>query len=236
MSEKNSSLKKSDITKLAQRFGYEFKDTKWLELALTHRSKHEKNNERLEFLGDAILNFVIAEALFHQFENNKEGELSRQRAFLVKGKTLTDIANERELGDFIKLGQGELKSGGSKRNSILADSVEAVFGAILLDSDFQQTRDVILQVYNERLQNISATDSFKDPKTQLQEHQQQNKLALPVYEVLSMQESLNEHSFEVRCTLPQLDESLVATGRSRRDAEKNAAKLALKQLGIGERS
>lgn len=232
----SSTLTKSTKLKLSQRFGYEFKDESLLELALTHRSRHEKNNERLEFLGDSILNFVIADALFHQFENNKEGELSRQRAFLVKGRTLTEIANEKDLGEFIKLGQGELKSGGSKRDSILADSVEAIFGAIFLDSDFQKTRDVILNVYAERLKTIRASDSYKDPKTRLQEHQQQNKLALPIYEVLSMQEGLNnEHSFEIHCTLPQLSEGVTATGRSRRAAEKNAAQLALDALGLGEK-
>ncbi len=222
----------SVLLKLEQRFNYHFQDISLLKLALTHRSKHEKNNERLEFLGDAILSLVIAEALFKQFKTNNEGELSRQRAFLVKGKTLTDIANEKGLSEFLQLGQGELKSGGSKRDSILADAVEAIFGAIYLDSDFLTTKTVIMDIYATRLENINAKDSFKDAKTQLQELQQQNKLALPKYKVLVMQENSNEHYFEVLCEVPQLNKPVIASGRSRREAEKQAAKLTLKQLGI----
>lgn len=222
----------SDLLKLQQRFNYKFNNIDLLKLALTHRSKQEKNNERLEFLGDAVLGLVIAEALFQQFKNNKEGELSRQRAFLVKGKTLTDIANEKGLGEFIQLGQGELKSGGSKRDSILADALEAIFGAIYLDSDFMTIRTVIMDIYALRLASIDAKDSFKDPKTQLQEHQQQSKLALPRYQVLVMQENSNEHYFEVACHIPQFAKPVVASGRSRREAEKQAARLTLEQLAI----
>lgn len=138
-------------TDLAKKLGYQFKDESMIELALTHRSHGKRNNERLEFLGDSILNFVIAEALYRRFPEAKEGQLSRLRAQLVKGETLAELAREMKLGDYLRLGSGELKSGGYRRDSILADSVEAIIGAIYLDSDMECCRPYILSWYQSRL-------------------------------------------------------------------------------------
>src|SRR5690554_992037 len=169
--------------KLCQQLGIEFNDEALLLQALTHRSAAAKNNERLEYLGDAILNFVIAEELFHRFPQAKEGKMSRLRASLVKGETLAEIARELKLGEVLILGQGELKSGGFRRESILADAVEALLGALLLDSNFETVKPLILRLYDERLDAIDVTETVKDPKTRLQELLQSRKLPLPLYSV-----------------------------------------------------
>lgn len=221
------------LEKLSARIGYRFNDTALLELALTHRSKSAKNNERLEFLGDSILNFTIAEALFHQFPDEKEGVLSRLRASLVKGDTLAEVAREFDLGDFLLLGGGELKSGGFRRDSILADAVEAIIGAIYLDSGMPDASARILAWFSQRLKDIT-TESLKDPKTRLQEHQQARKSRLPVYSVINTEGPDNERIFTVECSVPELDDAVVATGPSRRIAEQSAALTALKILGLAE--
>lgn len=221
------------LEKLSARIGYRFTDTSLLELALTHRSKSANNNERLEFLGDSILNFTIAEALFHQFPAEKEGVLSRLRASLVKGDTLAEVAREFELGDFLLLGGGELKSGGFRRDSILADAVEAIIGAIYLDSGMPQASERILDWYQKRLKEIT-TESLKDPKTRLQEYQQARKSRLPGYTVVNTEGPDNERIFTVECCIPELDDAVVATGPSRRIAEQSAALTALKILGLAE--
>ena len=221
------------LEKLSARLGYTFADDALLTLALTHRSKSAKNNERLEFLGDSILNFTMAEALFHQFPQEKEGVLSRLRASLVKGETLAEVARDFDLGDFLLLGGGELKSGGFRRDSILADAVEAIIGAIYLDSGMTTARERILDWYRQRLEDIT-TESLKDPKTRLQEYQQGRRSKLPDYEVVNTEGPDNERTFTVECRIPELDDAVVATGPNRRVAEQSAALSALKILGLAE--
>lgn len=218
--------------KLCQRIGYQFTNDDLLALALTHRSRGSNNNERLEFLGDSIVNFVIAKQLYQQFPQAKEGKLSRLRAQMVKGKTLASIAREFQLGDFLTLGSGELKSGGHKRESILADAVEAIIGAIYLDSDMAQVEACILQWFKQRLAELSLADPIKDPKTQLQEYQQAQRLGLPKYEVIDLQGPTNDQVFTVTCALPQWENMMQASGSSRRNAEQEVARMVLTKLGI----
>ncbi|KZZ59092.1 ribonuclease III, partial [Oleiphilus sp. HI0125] len=170
--------------RLERKLGYTFKDRSLLELALTHRSFKGKNNERLEYLGDAILGYVIAEQLYLRFPHFKEGQLSRLRARLVKGVTLAEIAREFGLGDYLKLGPGELKSGGFRRESILADAVESIIGATYLDSGHDVAKQMVLSWYEERLSSPELETTEKDSKTQLQELLQAKKQDLPTYEVL----------------------------------------------------
>lgn len=218
--------------RLYQRLGYHFKDESLVRLALTHRSKNENNNERLEFLGDSILNFVIAEELYRRFAKAKEGKLSRLRARIVKGDTLAEIAREKDLGEFLLLGTGELKSGGFRRDSILADVVEALIGAIYLEAGLEATRERILAWFASRLDDLTLADPIKDPKTRLQEYQQAHKLSLPAYEVLSVIGPSNEQQFTVQCLVPEWPDPAVAHGASRRGAEQNAAEVMLKNLGL----
>ncbi|KZZ45401.1 MAG: ribonuclease III [Saccharospirillaceae bacterium] len=218
------------LIKLSQRLGYRFKDQSLVELALTHRSKGVDNNERLEFLGDSILSVVISEDLYQRFPEAKEGKLSRLRARIVKGKTLAEVAKEFDLGDFLLLGSGELKSGGHKRDSILADAVEALIGAIYLDAGLDAARERILAWFQTRLDNLSLEDPIKDPKTQLQEIQQAAGSRLPKYEVLSVDGPTNEQVFTVTCFIPEIEAPVTATGSSRRNAEQTAAATVLEQL------
>nr|WP_246624838.1 ribonuclease III [Oceanobacter mangrovi] len=213
--------------------GYTFSDTALVTLALTHRSKGGTNNERLEFLGDSILNFVIAEDLYRRFSQAREGKLSRLRARMVKGKTLADLAREFDLGDFLLLGSGELKSGGYKRESILADAMEALIGAIYLDRGLEAARERILAWYSSRLDDLSLEDPIKDPKTRLQEYQQGRHMALPKYQVLSIVGPSNEQVFKVEVRIPDA-EPQQADGTSRRAAEQAAALKLLSDLGISE--
>jgi len=222
------------LLKLSQRLGHTFKDEELITLALTHRSRSGNNNERLEFLGDSILNFVIAEALYKKFSHAKEGKLSRLRARLVKGETLAEIAKDFKLGEFLLLGSGELKSGGHRRDSILADAVEAIIGAIYLESGMDITRERILAWYEQRLNDLSLEDPIKDPKTRLQEHQQANRLSLPRYEVAAVGGPGNEQVFTVSCKIPQVEALVTAEGSSRRNAEQAAAKELLITLGLEE--
>lgn len=214
--------------KLCQQLGVTFNDESLLLQALTHRSAAAKNNERLEYLGDAILNFVIAEELFHRFPQAKEGKMSRLRASLVKGETLAEIARELKLGEVLILGQGELKSGGFRRESILADTVEALLGALLLDSHFEAVKPLILRLYDERLNAIDVTETLKDPKTQLQELLQSHKLPLPIYSVRELETAAGEQPlFEASCQVSLLNSLVVAEGSSHRRAEKKAAERTL---------
>ena len=216
--------------KLCRRIGYFFADLGLLELALTHRSYGGKNNERLEFLGDSILNYVTAEDLFHRFPKAKEGELSRLRASLVKGDTLAELAREFQLGDFLKLGAGELKSGGFRRDSILADAVEGIIGAIYLDAGMDVCRQHILEWYKERLNATSLKVVTKDAKTRLQEFLQARKHSLPQYEVVDIVGEPHAQTFFVHCQIELFDAPIEGKGSSRRIAEQNAAAKALKQL------
>lgn len=224
------------LLKLSQRLGHNFTDQSLVELALTHRSKGVQNNERLEFLGDSILSLVISEDLYQRFPEAKEGKLSRLRARIVKGKTLAEVAKEFELGDFLLLGSGELKSGGHKRDSILADAVEALIGAIYLDAGIDVVRERVLAWFASRLDNLSLEDPIKDPKTQLQEIQQAAGSRLPKYEVLSVDGPTNEQVFTVTCFIPEIDAPVEAEGSSRRNAEQTAAAVVLKQLQSDEES
>jgi ribonuclease-3 len=221
---------KPALAPLLRELGYEFTDEVLLTEALTHRSKGAKNNERLEFLGDAILGFVIAEALYRQFPQATEGELSRYRALLVKKETLAALAREFSLGDYLRLGPGELKSGGFRRDSILADAMEAILGAIFLDSDMTTARDFVLRSFERRLADLPRREALKDPKTRLQEFLQARRLPLPAYEVVATVGSDHAQSFEVQCTVAGLAAPVCATGKSRRKAEQAAATLALEQL------
>lgn len=225
-------MKPPSLERLETRLGYRFNDQERLKLALSHRSYASDNNERLEFLGDSVLNFTIAEALFRQFDNAQEGQLSRLRARLVKGTTLAEIAKEFELGDFLRLGSGELKSGGFRRDSILADAFEAIIGAILLDSDITTCQQLILGWFDTRLKKLSLKDTQKDAKTRLQEFLQSRQLPLPVYEVLKIEGEAHAQTFHVSCSSEALSEKTFGSGSSRRLAEQTAAKAALSVIGI----
>lgn len=216
--------------KLQREIGYQFNSAALLELALTHRSANGTHNERLEFLGDSILSFVIAEDLYHRFPKVDEGDMSRMRATLVRGNTLAEIGREFSLGEVMRLGPGELKSGGFRRDSILADAVEALIGAIFLDSDINRVRDIILQWYQQRLETIEPGVSQKDPKTRLQELLQGKRKPLPSYTVMKVKGEAHNQEFTVECQISGLERSVIGKGSSRRKAEQAAAELALQKL------
>lgn len=215
---------------LCRNLGYRFRDPGLLEMALTHRSVGSHNNERLEFLGDAVLSFVISAELYRRFGNVNEGTLSRLRASLVKGDTLALIALDLKLGDCLNLGSGELKSGGYRRESILADALEAIFGAVYLDSDIERARQLILELYEEKIDAVQPAANLKDPKTRLQEFLQARRLPLPTYSVTAMEGEAHEQTFTVSCTVEGLSEPTIAAAASRRKAEQAAAELALRAL------
>lgn len=219
------------IDTLCSAIGYSFTDPALLELALTHRSCGHHNNERLEFLGDSIVNFVIANALFDKFPKAREGQLSRLRAGLVKGVTLAQVAQEMQIGPCLKLGVGELKSGGQRRESILADATEAIIGAIYKDGDMAVCQARILAWFAPRLANLSLSDTQKDPKTRLQEYLQAKKSDLPVYELIGVKGQDHEQMFVIECHSSLLDKPTKAEASSRRIAEQKSATLALQQLG-----
>ncbi len=216
--------------RLQSALGYEFSDGDLLKLALTHRSAGNRNNERLEFLGDSIVNHIIAEHLFQHFPDAREGDMSRMRAALVKGDTLAEVARELDLGDYLTLGSGERKSGGHRRSSILADALEAVAGAILLDSDVDTCRRCVLVWFGSRLDHANLAGKGKDPKTRLQELLQGQGKPLPEYELMNVSGDDHNQQFLVACRLAK--PSLVAegTGSSRRKAEQDAARSALERL------
>lgn len=215
--------------RLLKRIGYQFNDQALLDLALTHRSYGAANNERLEFLGDAALNFIIGHAIYQRLPDTSEGDLSRYRASLVKGTTLAVIARELGLGDHLKLGGGEKKSGGHRRDSILADAVEAIIGAIYLDGGMPHCEKTVLEWFASRLDNLSET-SLKDPKTQLQEFLQARGRSLPVYEVIEVSGEAHNQHFTVECSVDGLSTPTRGEGSSRRAAEKLAAAAALSGL------
>lgn len=198
--------------------------------ALTHRSAAGANYERLEFLGDALLGFVVGEQLYRRLPAASEGELSRQRASLVKRETLAAIARERRLGDYLRLGSGELKSGGYRRDSILADTVEALIGAHYLVLGTDPTRDFILALYGDRLERLPSADSLKDPKTRLQEFLQARGLPLPEYALLETSGEAHRQTFRVACRVAARGVAVEALGSSRRKAEQAGAEAALEAL------
>ena len=220
------------VRQLEKNFSYRFANRALAELALTHRSAARVNNERLEFLGDAILGFLIADELLRRFPESPEGALSRKRSLLVNQQTLADIAVRLELGEILVLGPGELKSGGKKRESILADAVEAVIGAIYLDGGLEVCRKVVLSLYYDLLDNDSSSVTAKDSKTRLQELLQAKCLPLPVYKVLSIDGEEHQQSFLVSCQISLLSECTLGQGVNRRVAEQQAAGRALEALGL----
>ncbi|GAA5192363.1 ribonuclease III [Ferrimonas gelatinilytica] len=223
-------MNQANLNRLQDALNYSFKDGKLLTLALTHRSAAAQHNERLEFLGDAILSMVIAEELYRRFPRVTEGDMTRMRATLVKGVTLAELGRELKLSEVIRLGPGELKSGGFRRESILADAVEAIFGAVFLDGGIEQAKPLILALYQERLTQIKPGSRQKDPKTRLQEYLQGRKKALPEYSVLSVEGDAHDQTFTVRCDVDGLSEPVIGRGGSRRKAEQAAAAQTLELL------
>jgi len=219
-----------DAGRLQQVIGYRFAQPAMLAQALTHRSHGTAHNERLEFLGDSILNFVVAAELFIRFSDAREGELSRLRANLVRQEALHHIAQGLCLGECLRLGEGELKSGGHTRPSILADALEALFGAIFLDGGFAAAQQTILRLYAGALSEVNAKASGKDPKTMLQELLQARHNALPKYVVVSTSGAAHDQRFEVECVIPELSLRTIGSGSSRRVAEQQAARRACEQL------
>ena len=219
----------TNLTSLCNKLGYTFNDLSLLTTALSHRSVGKNNNERLEFLGDSVIGYVMAEELYQRFNDEDEGNLSRYRSLLVKGDTLASIARQIGVGQYLKLGGGELKSGGFRRTSILADAMEAIIGAITLDSDIEQARHCILSWYQERLDNIKTLD-LKDPKTRLQEQLQAKKFELPQYNVISVNGKEHAQIFQVDCHVKELKLAITAEGSSRRAAEQKSAELMLEKI------
>ncbi len=222
-----------DPARLSKTLGYAFADDQLLEAALTHRSAAASNNERLEYLGDAVLGLVIAEAVFQRRAEASEGELSRLRASLVRGRTLAQIGADLVLGDYLHLGPGELKSGGYRRGSILADALEAVIGAIYLDGGFDPARRCILRLYEDRLANLPQVADLKDAKTRLQELLQGRGVGLPVYSVSEVTGEAHAQRFTVLCDVAQLQVRVTGEGSSRRRAEQDAAERALARISSG---
>jgi len=218
------------IEQLEKILKYQFNDKGLLELALTHRSFQGKNNERLEFLGDSILNFIIAELLFKEFKLLPEGDLSRLRSQLVKSATLSEIGIALNLGDYLILGEGELKSSGWRRPSILADSVEAIIGAVFIDGGISSANKLITGWYQERLDAINPNDIQKDSKSVLQELLQAKKIPLPEYNVVSVEGEAHNQHFKVSCSIPKLGLSIEGEGASRKVAEQSAAEESIKKL------
>ncbi len=217
---------------LEKSLAYTFKDDALLRQALTHRSAAGPNNERLEFLGDAVLDLVVTELLIDRTEDTGEGQLSRLRATLVKDATLAKIAKDIGLGDHLILGPGERKSGGHHRASILADAVEAIFAAVYLDAGLAAARDIIRRAYGDRFRDLPEAEDLRDPKSRLQEYLQGRQLSLPDYTVQKTSGKAHKQTFEIRCSIPELDAVTIGTGPSRRDAEQEAA---LAMLDIVER-
>lgn len=219
------------ITQLTGKLGHEFGDRNLLKLALSHCSAGKSNNERLEFLGDSILGFIIGEELYRRFPEAREGELSRLRAGLVQRSTLADIARELQLGEHLILGSGELKSGGANRESILSDALEAVICALYLDAGLELCRRLVLRWFAGRLDEIGMLSPPKDPKTRLQEYLQSRKLKLPHYEVTQISGKDHQQVFSVSCDVAVLGKPVTGLGGNRREAEQRAAELALRALG-----
>jgi ribonuclease-3 len=218
------------MDKLQQKINYQFKDAALLKLALTHRSMGKNNNERLEFLGDSILGVVISRELYKRFDHVDEGKLSRLRSHLVRGQTLAQLAGELELSEVLILGSGELKSGGFRRESIQTDAVEAIFGAVFLDSDFETINRVILDLYRDLLDDINPNDSLKDPKTQLQEYLQKRGNALPKYELVKTVGKDHNAVFTVNCSLQDQAMQIEQSAKSIKRAEQLCAQILLDKL------
>ncbi|KVC54676.1 ribonuclease III [Burkholderia ubonensis] len=218
------------LSQLESRLRYEFRNAELLRQALTHRSHSATHNERLEFLGDSVLNCAVAALLFQRFGKLDEGDLSRVRANLVKQQSLYEIAQALNISDGLRLGEGELRSGGFRRPSILADAFEAIIGAVFLDGGFEAAQGVIKRLYIPILDHIDPRTLGKDAKTLLQEYLQGHKIALPTYTVVATHGAAHNQQFEVECTVPKLDVKVSGSGASRRAAEQAAAKKALDEV------
>lgn len=212
--------------KLASRLGYRFKDDRLLRQALTHRSYGAPHNERLEFLGDAMLNCIVASLLYQRFATLPEGSLSRLRASLVNQESLSRLATGLDLGASLLLGEGELKSGGFRRPSILADGLEAIFGATYVDGGFEAVHGMVAALYRPLIEALDPKTEGKDPKTQLQELLQGKRLPLPVYQVVAVRGEAHDQHFTVECLVPDLEIRTTGEGSSRRSAEQQAAREA----------
>lgn len=221
------------LSQLQSEIGYQFQDLKLLEQALTHRSAKGEHNERLEFLGDSILGFVTAARLFELFPDASEGQMTRLRAKLVKEKTLAEIASELSLGELLRLGGGELKSGGYRRASILSDAFEALLGAIYLDCNIDAVEQVIYKLYEQRYKSLSLSMAEKDPKTQLQEWLQSRNNTLPDYQIIRSDGKDHNRIYWVTCAVDSLEKSTEGQGSSRRKAEQAAAQKMLELLSRG---
>ena len=218
--------------KIEQAIGHSFRDPFLLQTALTHRSHSFPNNERLEFIGDSILNAVIAQQLYTRFPDLPEGDLSRLRANLVRQDSLHRVANSLDLGTHLRLGEGELKSGGSSRPSILADAVEALFGAIWLDAGFDKAAEVVIRLYQSMLGAIEIGKPIKDAKTRLQEFLQGKRQPLPKYTLTATQGEAHAQQFRVACVIEPQGLQTEGQGSSRRAAEQMAAERALERLEL----
>jgi len=221
------------IEELSHHLGYHFSNLKLLKMALTHRSNDDVNNERLEFLGDSIVNCIIAEALYQQFPIAKEGELSRWRASLVNREALCQLARRFDVGCYLFLGPGELKSGGAERPSILSCAMEAIIGAIYLDGGYAVVKECILRWYQSLLASLLHAGNHKDPKTQLQEYLQSCHLPLPIYTVKSVRGESHLQVFEVSCRVASMTQPALGQGSSRRRAEQDAAEKMLLIMKTG---
>ena len=217
----------TDLRALLTQLDYQFNDESLLDEALSHRSYGARNYERLEFLGDGFLNFIIAGELYLRRADEDEGALSRLRASLVRESTLAEIARELSLGDYLNMGVGELRSGGFRRDSILSDVVESIIGAVYLDAGFETAKSLVLRLYRNRIDTLPKSAELKDPKTRLQELLQGRALARPDYEVVDTSGKSHEMRFTVCCTLPELSLTVRASDTSRRKAEQAAATLML---------
>lgn len=226
---------KNRYAALETALAYQFNDLSLLELALTHRSKQSNNNERLEFLGDAMLGFAIAARLYRDYPQVAEGKLSRCRASLVKGETLAELSRDLGIGDFLLLGTGELKSAGWRRDSTLADALEAVIGAVYLDGGTQAAMEFVYRHFDERLKNLVVSQDYKDSKTKLQEFLQARQLPLPDYQLVDTVGEEHDCTFHVACQVSLLDSVVTASGSSRRKAEQAAAKKVLQQLNAKDK-
>jgi len=215
------------LDSLQRTLGYQFNQPALLAQALTHRSYANNNNERLEFLGDGVLNFIVAHQLFERFPKLPEGDLSRLRAQLVKEATLFEIAQTLKIGELLHLGEGELKSAGWRRPSILSDALEAIIGAAYLEGGFPAAQALVLKLYSEKLENINPASIEKDAKSKLQEYLQSKKIDLADYQVVSIAGEAHAQTFQVSCEIMKLKVKTQGEGTSRRNAEQQAAKLAL---------
>jgi len=222
----------NSLVKLQRRLDYTFRDESLLSQALTHRSFSSHNNERLEFLGDSILNFAIGESLYSRFGAANEGQLSRLRAKLVRQSTLADVARDLGLGEYLILGIGELKSGGFERDSILSDTVEAIIGAMYIDSDLAFVQKHVVNWFEVRLDQMSLEKPLKDAKSRLQEYLQSRQIKLPSYDVISITGQSHDQTFLVECQCELFEVKVSGKGSSRRIAEQNAASTVLSRLGI----